>query len=145
MVLSKADILIGKQSYEEVEIKSKKGTICVRPLSISEIHQISEMKNKALGDYTANQKGSSKKRTAGALEAHAKMNMEKITIADNKADIKTVFWGLQNDGNHEKWSEEEISQMDPNVFDEILTHVKTISHMEDEDIVNDVENFPENE
>ena len=143
MVLSKSDILIGKQSYEEINLD--KGSICIRPLTVGEIHQISQMKNKALGDYTANQQGSSRRGIAGKLNAQAKMNMEKITIADNKADVKTVFWGLQNDGNPEKYNEDEISQMDPKVFDEILENVKRISHMEDEEIEDDVEQFPEDE
>lgn len=143
MVLSKADILIGKQSYEEIDLD--KGSIYIRPLTVGEIHQISQMKNKALGDYTANQQGSSRRGIAGKLNAQAKMNMEKITIADNKADVKTVFWGLQNEGNTEKYSEEEILQMDPKVFDEILENVKRISHMEDEEIEDDVEQFPEDE
>ena len=145
MVLSKSDILIGASNYEEINLDSAKGSICIRPLTVGEIHQISQMKNKALGDYTANQQGSSKRSIAGKINAQAKMNMEKITIAENKADIKTVFWGLQNEGNPEKYSEEEIAIMKPAVFDEILDHVKRISHMEDEELEDDVEDFPEDE
>lgn len=146
MVLSKADILNGKDSYEEVELKSKGDTIYIRPLTIGEIHQISEMKNKAIGDYVANQKGTtSKKRMKAQIEAQAKMNMEKVTIADNKADIKTVLWGLDNDGNPDKFNEQDIDKMNPKVFFEILEKVKEISHMEDESIENDVEDFPEEE
>ena len=143
MVLSKSDILIGANSYKEITIESAEDSICVRPLTVGEIHTISEMKNKALGDYTANQQTSSKRSVAGKLNAQAKMNMEKITIAENKANIKTVYWGLDNESNPEKFTEEEISRMDPNVFDEILDHVKKISHMEDEDLEDDVEDFPE--
>lgn len=144
-MLSKSDILIGANNYEEINLESVKGSICIRPLTVGEIHQISQMKNKALGDYTANQQTSSKRSVAGKINAQAKMNMEKITIADNKADIKIVFWGLQNEGNPEKYSEEEIAIMKPAVFDEILDHVKRISHMEDEELEEDVENFPEDE
>ena len=144
MVLSKAEILNGKDSYETVELTSVKGTICLRPLSIGEIHQISEMKNKAIGDYVANQRGTtSKKRMKAQIEAQAKMNMEKVTIADNKADIKTVLWGLDNEGNPDKYTEQDIPQMNPNVFFEILEKVKELSHMEDEDVEDDVEDFPE--
>lgn len=144
MVLSKADILNGANTYEEYEIKSAGGSICLRPLTIGEVHKISQMKNKALGDYTANQKGvTSKKRVKAQLEAQAKMNMEKITVADNKADIHTVLWGLDNNGNPEKFTSDEILGMNPKVFFEILDKVKEISHMEDDDVEDDVDDFPE--
>jgi len=146
MVLSKKDILSGANDYEEYEIKAAKGGIYLRPLTIGEVHKISEMKNKALGDYTANQKGTtSKRRVKAQLEAQAKMNMEKITIADNKADINTVLWGLDNDGNPDKFTQEDILKMKPPVFNEILEKVKEISHMEDDDVEDDVDDFPEEE
>ena len=144
MVLTKEELLNGAKSYEEYELKCRNGSVNLRPLTIGEIHQISQMKNKALGDYTAEQTGmTSKKRVKSKLNAQAKMNMEKITIADNKADIKTVFWGLDNDGNPDKWTEQDILSMDPTAFWEILEKVKEISHMEDEEVEDDVEDFPE--
>ena len=145
MVLSKSDILIGANSYKEITIESAEDSICVRPLTVGEIHTISEMKNKALGDYTANQQTSSKRSVAGKLNAQAKMNMEKITIADNKADINTVLWGLDNDGNPDKFTQEDILKMKPPVFKEILEKVKEISHIEDDDVEDDVDDFPEEE
>lgn len=146
MVLKKTDILMGNESYEEVRIESADDTIYIRPLTIGEIHQISQIKNKALGDYTANQKGTtSKKRMKAQIEAQAKMNMEKLTLADNKADIKTVEWGLDNKGNVDKFTEEDVRNMIPDVFFEILEHVKEISHMEDDDVEGEVDNFPEEE
>ena len=144
MVLKKTDILMGNENYEEVRIESADDTIYIRPLTIGEIHQISQIKNKALGDYTANQKGTtSKKRMKAQIEAQAKMNMEKLTLADNKADIKTVEWGLDNKGNVDKFTEEDVRNMIPDVFFEILQHVKEISHMEDDDVEGEVDNFPE--
>jgi len=146
MVLKKTDILMGNESYEEVRIESADDTIYIRPLTIGEIHQISQIKNKALGDYTANQKGTtSKKRMKAQIEAQAKMNMEKLTLADNKADIKTVEWGLDNKGNVDKFTEDDVRNMIPDVFFEILQHVKEISHMEDDDVEGEVDNFPEEE
>lgn len=144
MVLTKSDILNGSKSYDEYEIKAADDTVYLRALTIGEIHQISEMKNKALGDYIANQKGtSSKRRLKAQIEAQAKINMGKTTIADNKADIKTVLWGLDNEGNPDKWTEEDIIKMDSPIFTEILEKVKEISHMEDEEVEDDVTDFPE--
>jgi hypothetical protein len=145
MVLSKSDIINGTDSYQEVEIKSANDTIYVRPLSIGEIHQIQEMKDKALGDYIANQKGASRRRVKETLEAQAKINVGKQTVASNKADVRTVLWGLDNEGNDDKYTEEDINHMDSTIFEEILEHVKRISHMEDEDVEKDVDTFPEDE
>lgn len=144
MVLSKSDILNGAKTYDEYDLESIDDSICLRPLTIGEIHKISQMKNKALGDYIANQTGTtSKKRVKAKLEAQAKMNMEKITIADNKADVTTVVLGLDNEGNPDKWVEQDVLSMDLELFTEILGIVKRISHMEDEDLEDDVEDFPE--
>lgn len=144
MVLSKSDILNGSASYEEYEFKSLDGSLCLRPLTIGEIHQLTEMKNKALGEYIANQKGaSSKKRLKTQLEAQAKINMGKTTIADNKANVKTVLWGLDNKGNPEKWTEEDVIRLKEPIFTELLEKVKEISHMEDEELEDDIEDFPE--
>ena len=42
-------------------------------------------------------------------------------------------------------NEEEVKRMQQPIFEEILQHVKKISHMEDEDIEDDVEDFHEDE
>lgn len=145
MVLSKSDILLGVNNYEEYELESVDGSICLRPLTIGELHTIQEMKDKALGDYIANQRGASRKRIKESLEAQAKINVGKQTIASNKADVKTVLCGLDNKGNPEKFTEEDIKHMQENIFEEILSKVKEISHMEDDEAEDDVEDFPEEE
>ena len=147
MVLSKSEILNGSGSYKEYEMEALKGeTIALRPLSIGEIHAINEMKNKALGDYIANQKGTtSKKRLKSKIEAQTKINMGKTTIADNKADVKIVMLGLDNKGNPEKWDETDVRKLDEPLFTEILEKVKEISHLDDDDIEDDVDDFPEEE
>ena len=145
MVLSKSDILSGANSYQEYELESVKGSISLRPLTIGELHQIQEMKDKALGDYVANQRGASRKRVKESLEAQAKINVGKQTIASHKADVKTILWGLDNEGNPDKYTEEDIKKMHQPIFEEILSIVKKISHMEDEEVEEDVDNFPEDE
>ena len=47
MVLTKAELLNGAKTYDEYELKSVNDSINLRPLTIGEIHKISEMKNKA--------------------------------------------------------------------------------------------------
>lgn len=145
MVLTKSDILLGKNNFKEINLESADDTICIRPLTIAEIQHIDEMKNKALGDYIANQNGiQSKSRVKTKINAQAKMNMEKITIADNRAAVKMVYWGLDNEGNSFKVTEQEIKeQMDPDIFFEILEKVKEISHINNDELEDDLEDFPE--
>ena len=146
MVLTKTEILEGTSSYEEYELESRDGSVSLRPLTIGEIHQIQQLKDKGLGEYIANQKGAaSKKRIKSKIEAQAKMNIEKVNVAENKADVKTVLFGLDNKGNPEKWTEQDVLKMDEPLFKELLEKVKEISHMEDEDVEDDVEDFPEDE
>jgi hypothetical protein len=145
MVLSKADILSGANTYTEYGLKSVDGSINIRPLTIGELHQIQEMKDKALGDYVANQRGASRKRVKETLEAQAKINVGKQTIASHKADVKTVLFGLDNKGNPDTYTEEDIKKMHQPLFEEILSIVKKISHMEDEEIEDDVEDFHQEE
>lgn len=144
MVISKSELLNGKKSFDTYELESCGEELALRPLTIGEIQQIEEMKSKALGDYVANQTGvSSKKRLKSKLEAQAKINVGKTTIADNKADVKIITLGLDNEGNPEKWTEEDVKQLDKDVFDELCGLVKKISHMEDENVEDDAEDFPE--
>lgn len=140
MVLSKDELLNGAKKTIEFEIKSLGDSIYLRPLTIGEINNIEEHKSKALGTYTADEIATSKK-ARSKIKAQAKINIEKTTIADNKASIKAVFFSINNDDNPFTFTEEEILKMDSLVFEEILSKVKEISHWDNEDLEDDVEDF----
>lgn len=140
MVLSKDELLNGAKKTIEFEIKSLGDSIYLKPLTIGEINSIEEHKSKALGTYTADEIATSKK-ARSKIKAQAKINIEKTTIADNKASIKAVFFSINNDDNPFTFTEEEILKMDSLVFEEILSKVKEISHWDNEDLEDDVEDF----
>ena len=109
---------------------------------------LEEWKNKALGTYVANEtaKHSSKRNVKGELKAQAKLDMEKTTIADNKANIHAVMWSIDNNRNEFKLTEEEVKKMNSVVFEDILRKVKEISHwdIEEDDVEGDAEDFHQN-
>lgn len=146
MVLTKDELLNGAKNIVEFKPEGMDECVFLRPLTIGEINQIEEAKSKALGTYTANEVGQrSHKTVKSKLEAQAKVNIEKTTIADNKANIKAVCWSLDNERMPFKLTEEEIQTMDKQVFYSILGKVREISHLDDETLEDDVENFPQNE
>lgn len=146
MVLTKDELLNGSQNIIEFTPSGREGSVFLRPLTIGEINQIEEAKSKALGTYTANEVSHrSKRNVKGKLEAQAKVNIAKTTIADNKANVKAVLLSLTNEKMPFKLSEEEILDMDKPVFYSILDKVKEISHWDDDFLEDDVEDFPQDE
>ena len=145
MALTKSELLNGKNNIIEFQPEGFTDYLYLRPLTIGEVNELEEMKNKALGTYVANEtaKHSSSRRVKGELKGQAKLNLEKTTIADNKANKLAVMWSLDNDRNDFKLTEEEVIKLNPVVFESILQKVREISHwgLEDDSIESDVEDF----
>ena len=144
MALSKSELLNGKNNIISFQPTGFDDILYLRPLTIGEVNSLEELKNKALGTYVANETAkhhSSKKRIKGELTAQAKLNLEKTTIADNKANVQAVMWSLDNDSNDFTLNEEEVKKLNPQVFEELLMKVKEISHWDDEELESDVEDF----
>jgi len=148
MVLTKDELLNGKNNIIEFQPTGLDDSLYLRPLTIGEVNTLEEWKNKALGTYVANETAqhSSKKRVKGELKAQAKLNMEKTTIADNKASVQAVVWSIDNPKNDFTLTEEEVKQLNPIVFEEILSKIKEISHWDipDDDTESDAEDFHQN-
>lgn len=144
MALSKSELLNGKNNIISFQPTGFNDILYLRPLTIGEVNSLEELKNKALGTYVANETAkhnSSKKRIKGELTAQAKLNLEKTTIADNKANVQAVMWSLDNDSNDFTLNEEEVKKLNPQVFEELLMKIKEISHWDDEELESDVEDF----
>lgn len=144
MKITKDELLNGFNNVVDFQPTNSDKTISLRPLTIGEINELEEMKSKALGTYVANETStSSKRRVKGKMNAQAKINIEKTTIAENKARIKAVMLSVNGGNNGFTLTEEEVNAMDPLVFTEIFEEVQRISHWDDNDLEDDVENFPE--
>lgn len=149
MALTKLELLNGKNNIIDFKPTGFDDCIYLRPLTVGEVNSLEELKNKALGTYVANETAkhqSSKKRIRGELTAQAKLNLEKTTIADNKANVLAVMWSIENEKNDFTLNEEEVKKLNPVIFDEILMKVKEISHwdVEDDDVESDAEDFHQN-
>lgn len=144
MRLTKDELLNGFNSIVEFKPSQSDHVIGLRPLTIGEIHELEEMKSKALGTFVANETSTtSKRRVKGQMNAQAKLNIEKTTIADNKTQVKAVMLSINGGDNGFTFTEEEVNKMDPQLFTEIFEEVKRISHWDDVNLEDDVDDFPE--
>ena len=147
MALTKQELLNGKNNIIEFQPEGLDDHIYLRPLTVGEVNTLEEWKSKALGTYVANEtaKHSSTRQIKGELKAQAKLNMEKTTITDNKANRHAVMWSINNDKNDFNLNEEEVKTMNPEVFESILMKVKEISHWDiEDDVESDAEDFHQN-
>lgn len=143
-MLSKKDIINGKESYEQITLKSVEDTVCIRPLSIGEIHQVQKIKDEGLGKFQANQKQLTKKKNLN-LDAMIDMPISEMNYAENKANTQIIVYGLDNPGNPDKWTHDDVNQMSPDLYNELLYEIQKISHMDNDNIEMDVESFHEEE
>lgn len=148
MVLTKAQILNGIENYEEVFIKSLDDTVALRPLSNGEWNRIEEIQNAALGEYTTTEKAKNsnrRKRIQSQMEAQAKINVKETSKAEAQAKIEAVYLSLDNDHyKDDKFTRKEIENMGRGVFNEIYDQVRILSGLEDDNLENEVKDFPEN-
>ena len=146
MVLSISEILNGKDENIECEIESLGGSIYLRPLTSGEWDKIDEIKQKDLGDYTINEKTFTKKkrRVKGEMESRAKFNINASSKATKKAMYEAIFLSTNNDDNPEKWTREQIKQLQKNQVTEIYEKIEEISGANEDDLEEEIEDFLEN-
>ncbi len=143
-MLTKDELLNGAKQTIEFTPEGLDNSLYLRPLTIGELNELEQMKAKALGTYVANETSTSKgkKRVKGKLNAEARLNVEKTTIAEDNANVKAVMYSIDNESNDFKLNEQEVKSLDSKVFVSILEKVKEISHWDtDEDIEEDVDDF----
>ena len=143
-MLTKDELLNGAKQTIEFTPEGLDNSLYLRPLTIGELNELEQMKAKALGTYVANETSTSKgkERVKGKLNAEARLNVEKTTIAEDNANVKAVMYSIDNESNDFKLNEQEVKSLDSKVFVSILEKVKEISHWDtDEDIEEDVDDF----
>ena len=143
-MLTKDELLNGAKQTIEFTPEGLDNSLYLRPLTIGELNELEQMKAKALGTYVANETSTSKgkERVKGKLNAEARLNVEKTTIAEDNANVKAVMYSIDNESNDFKLNEQEVKSLDSKVFVSILEKVKEISHWDtDEDMDEDVDDF----
>ena len=148
MVLTKSQILNGTKNVETVKIKSLDEEVALRPLSNGEWNRIEEIQNEALGEYTTTEKAkqaSRRQRIQSQMEAQSKINIKETSKAEANAKIEAVYLSLDNDYyKDDPFTRKDVENMGRGVFNEIYEQVRIISGLEDDDLDNDVKDFPEN-
>ena len=147
MTLSISEILNGTDDTQEVKIESLNDTVFLRPLSVGEWNKVQEIQQAPLGDYITNERSITRKkrRVKGEMEAQATINIKDSNKGTYDAQIEAIYINADNSENKEdKWSKDKIKKMPKSVFDEIYAKVIEISKIEDDEMEEDVDNFPEN-
>ena len=110
--LSKADLLKGTDSEEEVYIEVLDANIVVRPLSSAEFAEIDAIKNKGFklkGEPAVDRKGNP---DPSKTKMNMEIDMEEMAKAEFEADAKAVYYGVSGSETN-KWKLEEVKQIQP--------------------------------
>ena len=135
-ILTKSDILKGIDDPREFTIESLGGEIYLRPLSSSELNEVTNIEAEGYGNFEATTKG---RRNP---DATGKMNLVKMNKAEAKAKYQALYLSMNNPKNDE-WSLDEIQSLRGDQVDEIYEIVMKISGATTRK--EDVKNFPEDE
>jgi hypothetical protein len=146
MIITKADILNGKNNIQEFEFKKLGGSVKLRPLTSGEMATIDaliknggveKIKTKPLATTTKN-----RKTPENALDIV--IDPIKFAEAQYKADVKTVYFALKHDEDTENWTETDIQEWPAGSVEEVALKVYEISGMENpHQTKEDVTDFPQ--
>lgn len=149
MVLTKTEILEGAKRIEEIELTTMNGSVQIRPLTQSELDELSMIESKAMGEFSTNEKTQrqGKRQNASQMISEGKINIEKTTKANQEKKMKAVYLSLNIEGTNkdsEIWSEKEIGEIQAATFDEIYEAIEKLNHIgEDISLEKEIDEFPE--
>ena len=123
-ILTKSSILKGIKDVQQVTIESLGGELWLRPLSSAELDEISLIEAEGLGNVEQNIKG----QRASNTSQTTKLNVLRITKAQDEAKYQTIFKSLDNPKNEsDPWTLEEIQALPINATDELYKKVRELS------------------
>lgn len=141
-ILTKSDIIDGKNNIQEVHIESLGGEIYLRPLTRGECTKIEQIQTASMGKFKTKEIAQGAKRSN--MESNGVLDIKATTEATRKAELEAIYLSINNEQN-DKWTKPEIESLNKAAFDEIYENVQKISGLLNEDLDKEVENFPENE
>lgn len=145
-LIDKADLFGGKNKVEKIKLENGKD-VYLRPLTRAEVSQCEAIENKALGDYTTNEQSNRRGRRQkpkSHITTEGKVNIEKATKAAFESECKMIYLSWDNEENTKRditLTEEEVGDIHPKLFNELVFHVKEISGLNITE--DDVKTFPE--
>lgn len=134
MVLKKSDILLGIDEPRKVLIESLGGEIYLRPLSSAEINKVVSIEAEGYGNFEASNNNRN-------TQAKGKMNLAKMNAAAAKAKYEAIFLSINNPGNDEEWTLQELQMLKTNAIDELYDIIMDMSGANTTN--EDVKKFPE--
>lgn len=134
MLLSKGDIINGKNNIQEIEFPELNGSLKLRPLTDGEYHKISNlMKNGGIGTLKTqidpHQSSKTKKTLQNLLDIE--INPKDADKARYEADIQSIHYALEHEENKEIWTLNEIKQFPAGTVEIIAQKVYEISGITD--------------
>ena len=139
--LTKDALLSGISNIVTLELKSMDGSVALRPLSQAEVGKYNNIQARAMGTFETNERARRGMRNTSDVTSTGKINFAKTSEAEYDAQRYAVSKSMTCKG--EEYSEEEVGQFTGAVFEEIFEKVKEISGIEDENIEEAVDQFPE--
>lgn len=156
MMISKEDVLKGKDDAELIEVKSLGGEIPFRPLTKLELNSIEKIEAKAYGKFETNEKAHKngqrqQKQIKSEVNTKGIVSLEKMSTAEFEGKTRAIFLSINNDyPESDSWSEKDIQGLKGPVFDEMFEIVQKISGIDIEEeeeeeakLEEAVDNFPE--
>ena len=137
--LTKDALLSGISNIVTLELKSMDGSVALRPLSQAEVGEYNNIQARAMGTFDTNERARRGMRNTSDVTSTGKINFAKTSKAEYDAQRYAVSKSMTCKG--EEYSE--VGQFTGAVFKEILEKVKEISGIEDENIEEAVDQFPE--
>ena len=141
VTLTKSSILEGIHKPQSITIESLDGELWLRPLSSAELDEASYIEAKGLGNVEQNTRSRTSNLENANVNQNNKLNVEKVTKAQDEAKYQIIFLSLYNSKNEsDPWTLEEIKELPINATDEIAEKVREISGVNV--TKNDVKRFP---
>lgn len=134
MILTKADILNGKNNIQEIEFPKLKGSLKLRPLSDGEYQKINNlMKNGGIGTVKTQINPKEHNKTEKSLQnlLDIEISPQAADKARYDADVKAIYYSLQHDEATEKWTEKDVKTLPAGSVDMIAMKVYEISGITD--------------
>jgi hypothetical protein len=134
MILTKSDIINGKNNIQEIKFPQLNGSLKLRPLTDGEYQKITNlMKNGGLGKIKTTINTQNTDKTKETIANMLDLEIDPLLAEKQryKADITAIHYSLDHKENKEIWTLNEIKQFPAGTIDIIARKVYEISGIAD--------------
>lgn len=138
MVRLDKNVLLTGAKPKKCELKTRKGEVYLKPLTVSEVAEYNQITSKALGTFNTKELGK-RGRGKGETSTTGNINLSKTQKAQFEAKCYAVATSLTCADM--EFTQDEVKDMDGDLFNEIFEKVSEISGLEVEDLDEIIEEF----